>query len=405
MCRLRVLIFLCCLPLCGMALAKGGHPTSVLTPKPSVPSVAPFPDLAWIDFPKTVKDHWWIDPHPQDPHWLRIHPKEGDPRYQVLVFISKESSSYALALNTFLEVFQQRGIPTVFTVANIDDREALGNALLNYAEDHTMNLLLSIGSESAEYLSKRYQHGKIPVVTSINKDPVLLGQIQDYAGGHDRNIAYTSLNIPLPIYLSYLKTLRPALRAVGLMYDRNHKQVMATEVLPTRSALDAEGIRIVDVAVNGPDDAANELQKRIPQAIETLRTLDPTLNNVLFWMTSSTAVFSNIKTVNAYSETIPVVASIPNACVGGNDSAVLGIGIDRRSNAQQASLYAIQILTQGTPPGQFDVGIVTPPDIAINFSVARRIGLRIPFRFFESASFVYDYSGRVARDFGIKVSD
>ena len=36
----------------------------------------------------------------------------------------------------------------------------------------------------------------------------------------------------------------------------------------------------------------------------------------------------------------------------------------------------------------------------INFLKAREIGLEIPFSFFESASFVYDYDGRIVRNNG-----
>jgi len=40
---------------------------------------------------------------------------------------------------------------------------------------------------------------------------------------------------------------------------------------------------------------------------------------------------------------------------------------------------------------------VSPPDIAISFLKAREIGLKVPFSFFETASFVYDYDGRAVR--------
>jgi len=377
--------------------------TPLISTQPVIPPVSVFPDLGWLDLPEKVVEHWDIAAHPQDPHWLQIKLKDHAPRHHIFAIISKKSSSYSLGLTKILEVFGQKGIPAEFTVANIDNQDDLASSVLSYVEDHLTNLIFSIGSESADYLSKNYNRGKIPMVTCINKDPVLLGQIQNYDAGHEGNIVYTSINVPLPIYLSYLKTLRPNLKAVGLMYDRKHKQVMVTEVVPTLKGLAAEGIKVVEVPVGGADAARDQLAERIPQAMEELRVIDPELNNVLFWMTSSTAVFSNIKTVNAYSGSIPVVASIPNAVVEGEDSAVLGIGIDRRSNAHQAALYAIQILTQGTPPGSFEVGIVAPPDIAVNFLVARRIGLKIPFRFFENASFIYDYSGRVVRDFGVKV--
>ena len=53
--------------------------------------------------------------------------------------------------------------------------------------------------------------------------------------------------------------------------------------------------------------------------------------------------------------------------------------------------------------GALPVGVVTPPDIAINFRSAKRIGLRIPFRFMEAATFIYDYDCRRVRAFGQRV--
>ena len=46
----------------------------------------------------------------------------------------------------------------------------------------------------------------------------------------------------------------------------------------------------------------------------------------------------------------------------------------------------------------FDVvGLVSPPDMAVNFMKAREIGLRVPFSFFEIASFIYGFDGNVVR--------
>jgi putative ABC transport system substrate-binding protein len=49
------------------------------------------------------------------------------------------------------------------------------------------------------------------------------------------------------------------------------------------------------------------------------------------------------------------------------------------------------------------VGIVSPPDIAVSFLKSREIGMRVPFSFFESASFVYDYEGRAVRTIASKI--
>ncbi|MBA7572779.1 hypothetical protein ES708_14565 [subsurface metagenome] len=85
-------------------------------------------------------------------------------------------------------------------------------------------------------------------------------------------------------------------------------------------------------------------------------------------------------------------------------SAVLSIGVSFENNALKAAMYALDILEREVNPGDLEVGLVSPPDIAINFKKAREIGLTIPFSFFESASTVYDYEGKVARFKGELVS-
>ena len=77
--------------------------------------------------------------------------------------------------------------------------------------------------------------------------------------------------------------------------------------------------------------------------------------------------------------------------------AVLSIGVSFESNARLAAVYGADILSGRRKPGELKVGVVSPPDIAINFLRAREIGLKIPFSFFEAASFVYDSKGMPAR--------
>ena len=50
------------------------------------------------------------------------------------------------------------------------------------------------------------------------------------------------------------------------------------------------------------------------------------------------------------------------------------------------------------------MGIVSPPDIAVSFLKAREIGLRVPFSFFETATFVYGYDGKPVRTTGRKTN-
>jgi putative ABC transport system substrate-binding protein len=121
------------------------------------------------------------------------------------------------------------------------------------------------------------------------------------------------------------------------------------------------------------------------------------LSKSLFWLTGSTSVFREIHTINQSSDRVPVVSVVPEIVTAGPDTAVLGIGISFESNAHLAAIYADKILRGVAKAGELNVGIVSPPDISISFLKARAIGMRVPFDFFETASFVYDYDGRPVR--------
>ncbi len=42
---------------------------------------------------------------------------------------------------------------------------------------------------------------------------------------------------------------------------------------------------------------------------------------------------------------------------------------------------------------ELKVGLVSPPDITINFRKVRDIGMTVPLSFFEAAGTIYDYDG------------
>ena len=67
------------------------------------------------------------------------------------------------------------------------------------------------------------------------------------------------------------------------------------------------------------------------------------------------------------------------------------------------AIYGADILSGRARARDLKVGIVSPPDIAISFLKSREIGMRVPFGFFESASFIYDYDGRAVRTIASRI--
>ena len=379
---------------------------SILVWSVNSPLAAASANISWMVFSDVNKHNWSgrIESHTPSRLYVKSNAEvAGSTPKKILVIVAKKSGSYKLALNKLLEVFFQEKYAAEFEVVNIAGSETVGLALLTQAQSQGFDLVFTMGSEAAALVHKYYTNGPLPVVTSINKDPVTLGQVNSYTAGSGTNIATTTLNVPIDIQLNYLFQLNPKLKHVALLYNHNHKQVVATEVKPFRKAMIAQGIRVIDVTVESRDKAREQLEKSLPEAMDLLREIDPTLNNSLVWVTSSTAIFSNLDIVSQYSKGVALVSTNPNAVKAGGESAVVAIGIDRRNNAHLAAIYALRILRDKENPGDLEVGVVTPPDIALNFKVARELGLKIPFTFLEGASFVYDYHGELVRSFGQNV--
>ncbi|HEY9721485.1 MAG TPA: hypothetical protein V6D47_05700, partial [Oscillatoriaceae cyanobacterium] len=134
----------------------------------------------------------------------------------------------------------------------------------------------------------------------------------------------------------------------------------------------------------------------MPQAIARMRRDDPTLQNSIFWVVGSTAIFNHMALINRLAGRVPVLSAVPDLVTAGEDSAALAIGTTFEDDGYLAATYGAAILSHRAQPGDLKVGEVSPPDIAISFLKTHEIGLRIPFEFFEDANRVYDPQGRLA---------
>jgi putative ABC transport system substrate-binding protein len=199
------------------------------------------------------------------------------------------------------------------------------------------------------------------------------------------------------VQLTYLRELRPGLKNLAVLVDARNVSAVETQSRPIVAAARAQGIDAFEVSVSDPRNAASELATLVPEAVARMRRSDPALESSLIWVTGSTSVFTEIATINRHSDRVPVLSVVPDVVQPGEDSAAMSIGVSFESNAQLAAIYGADILSGRARPSDLKVGIVSPPDIAINFRRAAEIGLRIPFRFFEAATFVYDRNGEPVR--------
>lgn len=363
-------------------------------------------EKSWFGYTKEAEQRWKIIKDPKDSRKIRLVPRKAmsGKKKKVFVAYTKRSSAYEIAISKMLEVFNQKQINAEFLIYNFEKKDKLGRQAIALAEKSGSELMFSMGSSATAWLWKNYRGGKVPVVSVCSKDPVMLGQVKSYEEGTGTNFAFTSLNMPIDVQMAYVLELKPNLKNLGILVDSTNVSAVRTQAKPIADFARKRGIQIVNVSVKKSSKAGEELKRLVPKAVAKMRKNDPTLDKSLFWITGSTSVFREMQVINAHSDRVPVLSVVPEVVRAGDDSAVLSIGVSFESNAHLAAVYGAEVLKEPNKVGKMKVGIVSPPDIAINFRKAREIGMEVPFNFFESASFVYDYEGRLVRNNGKPVT-
>jgi putative ABC transport system substrate-binding protein len=374
---------------------------------PAVSQATP-PVAKWFRYSSVIDAGWTVSEVPGNPLQFEIRRKTKDkassPK-RVLVLYPRASSAYDIAITKILQVFESKDIDANMTVINFAMKDPAGAQAIEFAEKNKFDLIFAMGSESTAWLFDHYRGGKIPVVSVCSKDPVQLGQIKDYERGSGNNFAFTSLNVPVDVQMAYVKELKPDLKNLAVLVDSKNVSAVQTQAEPIAAYARERGIQVIWGAIDNPAKAREQLAPVIKNAVQTMRRNDPDLSKSLFWVTGSTSVFKEIRTINEHADRVPVVSVVPEIVTAGPDTAVLAIGVGFESNAHLASIYGADILSGRVKPGDLKVGVVSPPDIAISFLKVREIGLRVPFQFYETASFIYNYEGKAVRTVTSKDQD
>lgn len=354
----------------------------------------------WFAYAPSIQKAWQISAVPGNPLQVSIHRQTrpaGEPLRHVFVLYPRASSAYDIAITAILRVFEEKDINAEITVVNYQNNDQGGSEALRLAQANQSDLIFAMGSESAAWLFTHYHGGTIPVVTVCSKDPVELKQMPDYDNGSGTNFAFTSLNMPVQAQMAYVWQLKPKLQNITILVDATNTSAVETQARPIADFAKAHDIQVFLGEVHNPVNSREELSHIVSAAVRAMQKSDPELNNSLFWVTGSTAVFREIATINANSDRVPVISVVPEVVKEGPDTAALAIGISFDSNAHLAAIYGADILRGRSKVGELKVGVVSPPDISISFLKVRELGMLVPFGFFESASFVYDYDGKPVR--------
>jgi putative tryptophan/tyrosine transport system substrate-binding protein len=358
----------------------------------------------WFKYSASVADRWIVTETVGNPNLVSVRPKrliDKPANKKVMVIYPRPSSAYDIAITKILNVFEDKALDVDMTVTNYGLDDKRGFEAIRASHEGKYDLILSMGSETTAWLWENYRGGRLPVITVCSKDPVVLGQSPGYNRGSGTNFGFTSLNMPIDVQMAFVAELKPKLRNIAVLVDSRNVSAIETQAKPVMDYARARGIRVLELSIQNPNNAKAELERMVRDATAQMSRNDPQLTDSIYWVTGSTSVFREIATVNAHASRAAVISVVPEVVRGGDDSAVLSIGISFESNAHVAALFAGEVLTGKTKAGELKVGLVTPPDISISFRKIRDIGMTIPLSFFEAAGTIYDYDGRAVRIDGV----
>jgi putative ABC transport system substrate-binding protein len=360
----------------------------------------------WLKISEEASKFWQIKPEADTQFAAILQAKQAGRLMQdkkILFLYPRASLAYDTALSKILTVFMEKGFTAKIRAVNFQGQAALGHQAMQSAEKEKYDLVFAMGSDSVSFVHQFYRNGKIPIVTVCAKDPVLMGITPSYTEGSNTKIAYTSLNMPVDVQLSYLLQVKPKLINIAIMVDKKNSSAMQTQAIPLETLAKARGINVQWVKIEGAETANDLLTQNIPLALAEMKKTDSALSSSIFWITGSTTIFSRIALINRYTENVAVLSAVPDVVRAGDDSAAMSIGIGFEENGYLAALYGFNVLNGKASVGSLPVGIVSPPEVAINFKKARQVDLKIPFSLFEKASSVYNAEGQLVRTKGVRV--
>lgn len=323
------------------------------------------------------------------------------PIKQILMLSPKWSSAYDVTTATIIEQFARRGIKAEFIMYNYLGKQTNAKAMLKNAEYHGTDLIFSVGSATTALMSEVYHQGLIPVVSACSKDPVSIGQVDAEIGMSESNIAYTSLNIDVATQVSYLKEkFLTNLQQIAVIYDQNNPSSIITQVKPLVEYLSQNetgiGVRLIEVEFSNLEST---LYRPMREAVASSKEVGDTI----FLVTGSTEIFNIIRDINNEAEQVPVLSVTPSHVKEGEQSVFVAIGVSFKTNAKLAADYAYRILKGEAHTATLPVGVVSTPDISINFLRKPARHLRVPITFFEDSVFIYNYQGKAVRKNGENV--
>lgn len=235
--------------------------------------------------------------------------------------------------------------------------QTIAEKLVNDGND----LIYAIATPAAQAVAGMTKD--IPVVISAVTDPAESGLVADNAapGG---NVTGASDLTPVADQISLLKQLIPDAKTVGVLYCSAESN-SAIQAQMAKEACEANGLEAVDFTVS----STNEIQTVVESMVGKVDAIYAPTDNTIANGMATVAMIANDKG-------LPVICGESGMVESGG---LATYGIDYYQLGYMAGEMAVDILVNGTNPGDIPVGYLSADkcEFAVNEETAAKLGIDV----------------------------
>ena len=235
--------------------------------------------------------------------------------------------------------------------------QTIAEKLVNDGND----LIYAIATPAAQAVAGMTKD--IPVVISAVTDPTESGLVADNAapGG---NVTGASDLTPVADQISLLKQLIPDAKTVGVLYCSAESN-SAIQAQMAKEACEANGLEAVDFTVS----STNEIQTVVESMVGKVDAIYAPTDNTIANGMATVAMIAN-------DNGLPVICGESGMVESGG---LATYGIDYYQLGYMAGEMAVDILVNGTNPGDIPVGYLSADkcEFAVNEETAAKLGIDV----------------------------
>ena len=235
--------------------------------------------------------------------------------------------------------------------------QTIAEKLVNDGND----LIYAIATPAAQAVAGMTKD--IPVVISAVTDPAESGLVADNAapGG---NVTGASDLTPVADQISLLKQLIPDAKTVGVLYCSAESN-SAIQAQMAKEACEANGLEAVDFTVS----STNEIQTVVESMVGKVDAIYAPTDNTIANGMATVAMIAN-------DNGLPVICGESGMVESGG---LATYGIDYYQLGYMAGEMAVDILVNGTNPGDIPVGYLSADkcEFAVNEETASKLGIDV----------------------------